>query len=139
MGDFCFIYSNIQQHDVFFTTSKRLRIFNMPYECIKEIPHSIAKYTTKRPTVPGSHKAEGAKNLRVPNTYICSYNVKSLEDQNKLEEYENELSETRFKWNSIGLSETEKKGRTSCAAKWWTRPIHKRRRKTNWRSWISHK
>ena len=52
----------------------------------------MAKYTLKRPSVPSSHKAEGAKNLRVLNTYICSYNVRSLKDQNKLEELENELS-----------------------------------------------
>ena len=36
-------------------------------------------------------KAAGAKNLRVPNTYICSYNVRSLTDQNTLEELANEV------------------------------------------------
>ena len=70
----------------------------------------MAKYTTKWPSVAGSHKAEGAENLRIPNTYICSYNVRSLKDQNRLEELENELSETRFKWNIIGMSETRRKG-----------------------------
>ena len=69
----------------------------------------MVKYTTQRPSVPGSCKAKGAKNLRVPNTYICSYNVRSLKDQNRLEELENELGETIFKWNIIGLSETRKK------------------------------
>ena len=62
-------------------------------------PQTMAIYTTKLPSVPRSCKAEGAKNLRVPNTYIRSYNVRSLKDQNRLEELENELSETRFKWN----------------------------------------
>ena len=62
----------------------------------------------KRPSAPGSYKAEGAKNLRVPTTYICSYNVRSLKDHNRLEELENELSETRFKcvteWRHFVLS-----------------------------------
>ena len=70
----------------------------------------MAKYTTKRPSVPSSYEAEGAKDLRVPNTYVCSYNVRSFKDQSRLEELENELSETRFKWNIFGLSETRRKG-----------------------------
>ena len=70
----------------------------------------MARYTTKGPSVPSSSEAEGAKNLRVPNTYMCSYNVKSLKDHNRLKELENEMSETRFKWNIIILSETRSKG-----------------------------
>ena len=31
------------------------------------------------------------------------------------------------------LVRNEKEGRTSCAAKQWTHPIHKRRRKISWR------
>ena len=73
-------------------------------------PLTMAKYTMKGPSVPGSCKAEGAKNFRFPNTYICTYNVRSLKDQNRLEELENELSETRYKSNIIGLSETRRKG-----------------------------
>ena len=75
----------------------------------------MTKYTTKRPSVSGSRKAEGTKNLWVPNTYICSYNVRSLKDQSRLEELENELSETRFKWNIIGLSETRRKKNILCS------------------------
>ena len=70
----------------------------------------MAKYTMKRPSVPGNHKAEGDKNLRVPNAYICSYNVRSVNDQDRLEELENALSEKRFTWNIISLSETRRKG-----------------------------
>ena len=70
----------------------------------------MTKYTKKRPSVPGSREAEGAKNLRVPKIYICSYNVRSLKGQDRLEELESELSATRFRWSVIGLSETRRKG-----------------------------
>ena len=60
-------------------------------------PQTMVKYITKRPSVPGSGKAQGAKNLRVPNTYICSYIVRSPKDQNRMEELENELSERGLK------------------------------------------
>ena len=73
-------------------------------------PQTMAKYTMKQPSVRSSHKTEGAKNLRVPKTYICSYNIRRLKDEDRLEELENEMSGTRFKWNIIGLSDTRRKG-----------------------------
>ena len=95
---------------------------------------TMATCTTKQPLVPGSHKAEGAKNLWVPNSYIYTYNISSLKDQNRLEELEN-VSETRFKWNVRSFFKNEKEGRASGAPKHWACPIHKRRRKISWRSW----
>ena len=62
---------------------------------------AIGKYTAKLPTLPNSRKAEGTKHLQVLNTYLCSQIVRSLKDQNRLKDLENELSETRFKWNII--------------------------------------
>ncbi|XP_046856000.1 craniofacial development protein 2-like [Xenia sp. Carnegie-2017] len=65
---------------------------------------------SKRPSVPGSRKAEGAKNLRVPKIYISTYNVRTLKDDEKLLELMQELNETKMKWHIIGLAETRRKG-----------------------------
>ena len=64
----------------------------------------------QRPSVPGSRKAEGAKNPRVSRVQlnICTYNVRTLKDPEKEKELEQKL--IGFKWDIIGLSETRKKG-----------------------------
>ena len=109
---------------------------NQRGELLGSTPQTMAKYTTKRPLVPGSSKAEGAKNLRVPNTYTCSYNVRILKDQNRLEELENEPSETRFKWNIISLSETRRKGEHLVQLNSGHVLYTKVGEKSSWRSWI---
>ena len=75
-------------------------------------PHMMTTRNTKRPSVPGSRKAEGAKNHRVPRTQlcICTCNVRTLKDQEKEEELEHELERASFKWDILGLAETRKKG-----------------------------
>ena len=74
-------------------------------------PHKLWQNTLRNgPQSPAAARQRVLRISWVPNTYICSYNVRSLKDQNRLEELENELSETRFKWNIIGLSETRRKG-----------------------------
>uniref|UniRef100_A0A3P9KP93 Endonuclease/exonuclease/phosphatase domain-containing protein n=1 Tax=Oryzias latipes TaxID=8090 RepID=A0A3P9KP93_ORYLA len=72
--------------------------------------HNMNTLNTQRPSVPGSRKAEGAKNPRVSRVQlnVCTYNVRTLKDPEKEEELEQEL--TGFKWDIIGLSETRKKG-----------------------------
>ena len=72
--------------------------------------HNMNTPNTQRPSVPGSRKAEGAKNPRVSRVQlnVCTYNVRTLKDPEKEEELEQEL--TDFKWDIIGLSETRKKG-----------------------------
>ncbi|XP_065064756.1 craniofacial development protein 2-like [Rhopilema esculentum] len=72
--------------------------------------HNMNTRNTKRPSVPGSRKAEGAKNPRVSRVQlnICTYNVRTLKDPEKEKELEQEL--IGFKWDIIGLSETRKKG-----------------------------
>lgn len=65
---------------------------------------------SQRPSVPGSRKAEGAKNPRVPKTYLSTYNVRTLKDQDRLLELTTELKETKLKWHIIGLAETRRKG-----------------------------
>jgi len=66
--------------------------------------------TSQRPSVPGSRKAEGAKNLRVPKIYISTYNVRTLKDDDRETELLHELKETKIKWHIIGLAETRRKG-----------------------------
>ena len=69
----------------------------------------MTKLNTIWPSVPGSRKAEGAKNPRVSQTlHICTNNVRTLKDQEKEEELEQEL--LNFKWEIVGLAETRRKG-----------------------------
>jgi hypothetical protein len=65
---------------------------------------------SERPSVPGSRKAEGAKNLRVPKIYVSTYNVRTLKDDDRETELMHELSETKLNWHIIGLAETRRKG-----------------------------
>ena len=72
----------------------------------------IIKRNSKRPSVPGSRKAEGAKNLRTPKSQfnVCTYNVRTLKDRAKEEELESELKESGLKWDVIGIAETRRTG-----------------------------
>ena len=65
---------------------------------------------SRRPSVPGSRKAEGAKNPRAQPIYIATYNVRTLKDDERLFEIMHELDETNLKWHVIGLAETRRKG-----------------------------
>eukprot|EP00795_Rhopilema_esculentum_P008762 gene8762-biopygen9749 len=55
--------------------------------------HNMNTPNTQRPSVPGSRKAEGAKNPRVSKVQlnICTYNVRTLKDPKKEKELEQEL------------------------------------------------
>ena len=69
----------------------------------------MTELNTNWPSVPGSRKAEGAKNPRVSHTlHVCTYNVRTLKDQEKEEELKQEL--LNFKWEIVGLAETRRKG-----------------------------
>ena len=72
----------------------------------------MTKRKPQWPSVPGSRKAEGAKNPRVPRVHlhVCTYNVRTLKDQEREEELEHELELAKFKWEIIGLAETRRKG-----------------------------
>ena len=67
--------------------------------------------TQQRPSVPGSllDKTEGAKNPRVTVLGICTFNVRTLREDNKIIELEEELHSNKFKWDIIGMSETKRK------------------------------
>lgn len=66
----------------------------------------MATHNINWPSVPHSQKAEGAKSPSVPKLYLATLNVRALKDQEKLEELEYELKETKLKWDIIGLAET---------------------------------
>ena len=70
------------------------------------------QHKRQRPSVPGSllSKEEGAKNPRANTFYICTYNVRTLREDNRIIELEHELDANSFKWDIIGLAETRRKG-----------------------------
>ena len=68
--------------------------------------------------------AGGAKNLWVRtghlwNLNFCTYNIRTLLDNDKLDELEFKLN--NIKWDIVGLSES-KKGRRQNATKQWKYP-----------------
>ena len=52
---------------------------------------------------------EGAKNPRANTLYICTYNMRSLREDNRIIELEHELDTNSFKLDIIGLVETRRK------------------------------
>ena len=66
--------------------------------------------STQLASVPGSRKVKNANDPRLSKVQlnVCRYNVRTLKDSEKEEEFKQQL--TAFKWGIIGLSETGKKG-----------------------------
>ena len=76
-------------------------------------PHKLWQSTLRND--PQSPAGARQSVLRISGFTILTFaatTVRSIKDQNRLEELENELSETRFKWSIIGLVRNKEEGRS---------------------------